>query len=226
MGFTMNFQSPDFIVGGTFSYNFNDFIDFTDLIEVEKWDPEHKPKSLLYFCGPKPTSRFIPPFSDTQYPNREYESSLNQAMQYFQTNLGTLLFPNATFPATPTGFNFHNMFCWDQSPNLGPPDVVRQQYIRANIDPTELYVISDKGSAKYRLHAWDSGYKNLTLVGDWIYTGFNIGAIEAAVMSGALGSFALTGYPLPEDIQGYFFLHPNQKKCTQNVPHPLGPSST
>lgn len=46
--------------------------------------------------------------------------------------------------------------------------------------------------------------------------------VEAAVMSGALGSFALTGSPDPEKIQGYFFLHPNQRPLTKNVPHPLG----
>lgn len=45
--------------------------------------------------------------------------------------------------------------------------------------------------------------------------------VESATMSGALGSFALTGNPDPEHIQGYFFLHPDQKAKTQNVPHPL-----
>ena len=46
---------------------------------------------------------------------------------------------------------------------------------------------------KYRLHAWASGFDNLVLAGDWIYTGFNVGSFEGAVMSGKLASLTLTG---------------------------------
>lgn len=69
----LTFDKPDFMIGGTFAYSINDFIDFTDLIQVENWDPQNKPKSLLYWCGPKCTSKYIPPFSDTSYPQREHE---------------------------------------------------------------------------------------------------------------------------------------------------------
>lgn len=170
---------------------------------------------------------------------------MNQAMQYFLSNLGLLILtPKGTLPECPTGFDFRNLFCFKEVPGMLAPDRMAQQYNRSNIDPTELYVLSCKGTAQYRLNAWESGIKNLTLVGDWIYTGFNTGAsmsffffnyflkrkptnfiyllVEAAVMSGALGSFALTGSPDPEKIQGYFFLHPNQRPLTKNVPHPLG----
>lgn len=72
-GFPLTFDKPDFAIGAHFAYPFNDFVDFSDLIEVEKWDPDNKPKTCLYFCGPKPVSKYIPPFTDTTYPKREQE---------------------------------------------------------------------------------------------------------------------------------------------------------
>ena len=60
----------------------------------------------------------------------------------------------------------------------------RAQFFRANIDPSERYVMSVKGSTKYRLHAARSGFANLWLAGDWTQNGINAGCVEAAVISG------------------------------------------
>ena len=86
-----------------------------------------------------------------------------------------------------------------------------QQYFRANIDPNERYTLSVKGSVQYRLEAWDSKFENLVLAGDWIYTGFNVGSFEGAVMSGKLACLALTGAPGLDLIYGYTLLHPDRK---------------
>lgn len=55
---------------------------------------------------------------------------------------------------------------------------------------------------------WDSGADNLALASDWIVTGMNIGPFEAAVMSGRLVSFALTGSPSLDQIVGYDVARP------------------
>src|SRR5262245_63084174 len=52
------------------------------------------------------------------------------------------------------------------------------QYWRANIDPSDRYVLSVKGSTKGRLRADESGFDNLYLAGDWTYTGLNVGCVE------------------------------------------------
>ena len=69
------------------------------------------------------------------------------------------------------------------------------QYVRANISPTECCVGSAAGTTLYRLKADDSGFANLTLAGCWIDTGFNTTCIEAAVMSGMQASRAVCGAP-------------------------------
>ena len=57
------------------------------------------------------------------------------------------------------------------------------QYFRANIDPTELYVLSPPNAQQYRLASDQSGFDNLVLAGDWTDTGLPA-TIESAVMSG------------------------------------------
>ena len=56
------------------------------------------------------------------------------------------------------------------------------------------------GSTRHRLRADESGYSNLFLAGDWVYTAINAGCIEAAVMGGFVASRAICGYP--KDIIG------------------------
>lgn len=57
------------------------------------------------------------------------------------------------------------------------------------------YVLSLPGTDRYRLRADRSGFDNLVLAGDWTDTGFNLGCIEAAVISGFQASRAICGAP-------------------------------
>ena len=69
------------------------------------------------------------------------------------------------------------------------------QYWRATVNPSERYVLSAPGTARYRLRAGDSGFENLVLAGDWTRTIVNAGCIEAATMSGMHASRAICGRP-------------------------------
>lgn len=71
------------------------------------------------------------------------------------------------------------------------------QYTRANVEPTERYVLSVAGSSRYRLPASDPArFPNLFLAGDWTLNGLNCGCMEAAVTSGLLAASALGEMPL------------------------------
>jgi hypothetical protein len=69
------------------------------------------------------------------------------------------------------------------------------QYWRANVAPSERYVLSAAGTTKYRLPPDGSGFSNLYLAGDWVETEVNAGCVEAAVMAGLGASQAICGYP-------------------------------
>src|SRR4029077_6613287 len=47
------------------------------------------------------------------------------------------------------------------------------QYWRANVDTTELYVLSTPGGIANRLAAGNTGLSNLVVAGDWTANGFN-----------------------------------------------------
>ena len=66
----------------------------------------------------------------------------------------------------------------------------------ANIDPSERYVLSAKGSTSARLNPGQSGFQNLFLAGDWTTNVLNVGCVEATVSSGMACAGALTGIPV------------------------------
>ena len=89
--------------------------------------------------------------------------------------------------------------------HAGPDDERRfdTQYWKANVHPSDRYVLSLPGSSKYRISPLDNTYDNLTIAGDWTNCGINAGSVEAAMVSGRVAAHALSGYPRLEDIIGF-----------------------
>jgi uncharacterized protein with NAD-binding domain and iron-sulfur cluster len=69
------------------------------------------------------------------------------------------------------------------------------QFMRANFQLTERYVLTRAGSVRYRLRADESGFSNLTLAGDWTRNGIDGGSVEAAITSGMQAARAISGHP-------------------------------
>lgn len=76
----------------------------------------------------------------------------------------------------------------------GPRDVL-ERFERVNRHGSELYERAATGTARHRLAPDESGVRNLVLTGAWTYTGFHIGSVEAAVMSGRLAASVIDGVP-------------------------------
>jgi uncharacterized protein with NAD-binding domain and iron-sulfur cluster len=209
LGYTEPMKHPtDTVIGATYINPLDGSVDFSHLLKWESWPESNKPLSLWYFSGAMDDYDPPPPFDDHDYPRRQRDRVKYQCVQYLQASIGPLL-PKATSnvvspPADPIGLDFSllHQHSPTQPAALGVQNF-SQQFWRANIDPTERYVTSPPGSTRYRLKAWSSGYSNLVLAGDWIYTGLNVGSVEGTVMSGRLASHAITGLPRLEDIVGY-----------------------
>jgi hypothetical protein len=80
------------------------------------------------------------------------------------------------------------------------------QHLTANTDPSERYTQSLPGTTKYRIPPGDTGFEHLFIAGDWTDCGFNLGCVEAAVMSGRLASSAIRGFPEKSQIPGHMRL--------------------
>lgn len=202
--------SGDRVVGANYTYPYITFCDFTDLIQWEDWPEESTPKSVVYFSGTlqKPTE--WPPYSDHDFPAREHLRARATAIQYLRTIRGLL--PDAnTNPDQPESLDFTLLHQTQHDPAVRGEALFDSQYWRANIDPTERYVGSVKQTVQFRKKAWESGFTNMALAGDWTYNGMNIGSIESAATSGAMASLALSGFPALDDIPGLTFLHGDLK---------------
>lgn len=68
--------------------------------------------------------------------------------------------------------------------------VLLETFYRANIDPSERYVLSVPGSTIYRLKPGETGFDNLVITGDWTVNEINAGCVEGAVTSGMMAAAA------------------------------------
>jgi uncharacterized protein with NAD-binding domain and iron-sulfur cluster len=208
LGWDIPLKNPnDCAIGATYLNPLDGSTDFSHLLKWEDWPTNAMPKSLWYFSGAMDDYETPPPFTDTDYPRRAHERVKYQCIQYLQTAIGPLL-PKATTNATnppgdPIGLDFSLLQGYDLSKTPQGIAQFNQQFWRANIDPTERYVTSPPGSTAARIKAWDTGFSNLVITGDWIYTGLNVGSVEGTVMGGRLASYAVCGAPALKDIAGY-----------------------
>ena len=177
--------------------------DMSHLVEREDWPNQAYPLNIAYFCGPMKDD---PPPADGALPcprPEEYDPLAKaEAIKFFESGAAHL-WPRAVLPGS-------KKFIWETLVDDRPGrhhgvERFDSQYWRANVDPSERYVLSVAGSIEHRLKQGESGFQNLVIAGDWTNNGLNVGCVEATVMSGMLASNAICGYPKLEDITGLNF---------------------
>jgi uncharacterized protein with NAD-binding domain and iron-sulfur cluster len=162
------------------------FAEMNHLLPREDWPVGYEPKYLAYVCGVLQDADVIPPYTDTNFPEQEKERVFQSMKSFFDVYVQHLL-PGAY---NANQFDFNTLIDLKDTTGL---DRLRAQYYRANIDPSERYVLSVAGSSEYRLTTHDHGFDNLFVTGDWIQNGLNAGFVEGAVVSGLLTARAVSG---------------------------------
>jgi uncharacterized protein with NAD-binding domain and iron-sulfur cluster len=200
----LGWKAPNYI-GSAFIKPFESWCDMAHTVPEEDWaDP---PRTVIYFCGALPPrggpSGAADP-ADPTYPARRTADAMHHALTHLRVNAR---------PLWPAAYDAHGEFRWSVLKASEPTDPARPedagserfaaQYWRANVNPTDRYVLSVPGSAAHRISPLDRTYDNMTVTGDWTSCGMNEGCVEAAVISGRLAAHAIAASPRLEEIIGY-----------------------
>jgi uncharacterized protein with NAD-binding domain and iron-sulfur cluster len=165
-----------------------------DSSQVSRFEclPSQQIGSIAYLCSVLQDSPRIPPAAPSTFPV-DQRSAVRTAHERWVEQHAARLWPALTdlsgrAPAVR----------WDL---LHDPDNrqgaarLNWHYFRANVEPSDRFVLSSAGATRFRLRPDQSGVTNLYLTGDWTHNKFNAGCVEATVMSGLLCSRAIAGYP-------------------------------
>ena len=171
-----------------FAEPFNTWEDNSQLIPMETWPDEHAPHGLHYFVGTFRDPTGIAALDASRQFVKSQDHARKLARRWIETDL-PILWPAARDQKS-GGFRWD--FLVAPAKEKGSARL-NSQYVRANINPSDYYVLSVPGSMQYRLAADDFGVENLFLAGDWVRTGLNAGCVEAAVMAGRAAAQAITG---------------------------------
>src|SRR6476646_9293456 len=194
----------------TYKEPYDTWADKSDLIVRESWPDAHTPNGLAYLTGPMMPDFELEPFSNHAFPFYAKNEVKKYAKDFLESH-ARHLWPQWVDPKCKTPR-------WRLlvDPKFGAGESrLNSQYFRANIDPTEHYVLTVSGSSKYRLRADKSGYHNLVLTGDWTKNPLNCGCIEAAVMSGIYAAQAVQGVELRienDPVGPFSMMRPLKKK--------------
>ncbi len=196
----LGWQGPPYIVSA-FDKPFDTWCDMAHVIPEEAW--ARPPATAIYFCGVLRDPPVPPADSDSHYPLRRTDEVRENAVAFLR-NPGSVLWPRA--------YDAAGAFRWELLADPGLPEAAGElrgeqrflsQYWRANVNPSDRYVLALPGSLKHRISPLDPTYDNLTIAGDWTDCGFNEGCTEAAVISGRLAAHALSASPPLAEIHGY-----------------------
>lgn len=152
--------------------------DMSFLLKIEGDRTSLPYQNLSYVCGPFRRADNIPSPPAPTFPREEAERAAFTFRTWLKHALRDLL--------TSAGNQANDDFARDLKP---------ETFIRPNINPSDEYVLSTAGSISDRLATDDTGIHNLYLTGDWIKTGIDAGAVEAAVTAGLQCSRAISGRP-------------------------------
>ena len=166
--------------------------DMSELLRMEDWPATENVKNISYYCRQFPDAAYIPPPGpNPEFPRSQREQVKQDSLAFLSTDIEPI-WPKAVSAKDPRSIN------WDwviAAQNQQGAQRFNGQYWRANIDPSERYVMSVTNSPQARLTSETCGFLNLYIAGDWTLNGFNAGCVEAAVTSGLMACRALCGSP-------------------------------
>ncbi len=176
-------------VNGAYAFPLDSWASMNQTRSPEAWPAGYDPREIAYLCGVLPHDEKDPEwFSDPAFPRRQRQKVEAWLKTHLATNMGHL-WPHAIAGGQ---FRWELLVDLDDATN---EQRLQSQFLVANVDPTERYVLSVPASMAHRLPSDASGFRNLVLAGDWTRNTVNLGCVEAAVSSAMVASRKISGHP-------------------------------
>jgi uncharacterized protein with NAD-binding domain and iron-sulfur cluster len=169
------------VVGGFFE-PFDTWSDMHQLVDQEAVAGS---RTVAYFCNVLADSPTAPPprGQADQWLREQNDLVRAQALQFLRRDLASL-WPKVFDPLS-------RELDWtllvDSSGATGSARL-DAQFLRANVEPSERYVLSVPGSSACRIAPDDTGFPNLFAAGDWTACTLDAGCVEAAAISGMIAA--------------------------------------
>lgn len=157
------------------------------VIDKETWPASADVNNISYFCSVLPCAHY-PEKTQYDFPIQSKQTVKDNAVNNLKHQIWHL-WPGVSQPGE---FDWNSLVDINNASGEARFDA---QYWRANVDPSERYVLSVTNSSKTRLATDATGFSNFYITGDWIKTALNAGCVEAATMAGMQTSKAISGYP-------------------------------
>ena len=162
-------------------------VDNDDILKTEDWETSDlKPEHLVYFTFGQNVTE-IPPSKYTSFPKEQMDEVKRSSMQDILEILRSI---------SPNSFDegHFNWTVFADPMNRTGEERFDSQYLRLNINPSDLYTLILSNSSQYRITTDGAGFDNIYFTGDWIQNGLNC-CLEGAFTAGLLTSKAISGYP-------------------------------
>jgi len=177
-------------VGTAYAEPHSTWANMDQLLAREQWEGTGiEPRSVLYFCGTLTDAELLPEPPNPAFAAAQAARARDLSLNWLSSQTGQF-WPKLRTGATP-GIDW-SLVRAEAGVGQARFDA---QYVRLNIDPSERYVLSLPGSARFRPRAHETGFDNLYFAGDWLKTGIDAGCVEAAVMGGLQAARAISGFP-------------------------------
>jgi uncharacterized protein with NAD-binding domain and iron-sulfur cluster len=139
--------------------------------------------TVAYFCNVLPDSAPPPRGQAVEWIKAQNDLVRHQALHFLSRELAAL-WPDATNPLT-RELHWELLIAPSEDEDEARLDA---QFLRANIEPSERYVLSVPGSSACRIDPDDTAFDNLYAAGDWTACTIDAGCVEAAVISGMVAA--------------------------------------
>ena len=140
-------------------------------------------ETVAYFCNVLADSEAPARGGADEWLAKQLELVREHGVRFVSRDLATL-WPDGCNPLT------RDLY-WDRlvdPSGASGKERLDAQFLRANVEPSERYVLSVPGSSARRIAPDNTGFRNLFAAGDWTSCTIDAGCVEAAVISGMVAA--------------------------------------